>query len=143
MFLMYITWYGLGRGFIEMLRTDSLFIPGTHIRISMAVGFLCFIAGTALLIALAVRAKKDPEAVSSCAYYGEKAEKMKADAEAEAEAETESETEAEAEVEAVAADEPDGENEAPSEGDAASDAEADGADGAEEKTTEEDHGGDN
>ena len=149
MFLMYITWYGLGRGFIEMLRTDSLFIPGTHIRISMAVGFLCFIAGTALLIALAVRAKKDPEAVSSYAYYGEKAEKMKADAEAEAEAETkaeaetESETEAEAEVEAEAADMPDGENEAPSEGDAASDAEADGADDAEEKTTEEDHGGDN
>ena len=49
MFLMYAAWYGLGRGFIEMLRTDSLLIPGTHVRISMIVGFLCFIAGTALL----------------------------------------------------------------------------------------------
>ncbi len=60
MFLMYITWYGLGRAFIEMLRTDSLYIPGTPVRISMAIGAACFIVGLALLIILGVRAKKNP-----------------------------------------------------------------------------------
>ncbi|MBQ3870693.1 MAG: prolipoprotein diacylglyceryl transferase [Clostridia bacterium] len=60
MFLMYITWYGLGRAFIEMLRTDSLYIPGTPVRISMAIGAACFAVGLTLLIILGVRAKKNP-----------------------------------------------------------------------------------
>ncbi len=60
MFLMYITWYGLGRAFIEMLRTDSLYIPGTPVRISMAIGAACFVVGLTLLIILGVRAKKNP-----------------------------------------------------------------------------------
>ena len=30
----YAAWYGLGRSFIEGLRTDSLYIPGTPIRVS-------------------------------------------------------------------------------------------------------------
>ena len=70
MFLMYITWYGLGRAFIEMLRTDSLYIPGTPVRISMLVGFVCFIGGIAAMIVLGIRAKKDPEKVLEGAYYG-------------------------------------------------------------------------
>ena len=70
MFLMYITWYGLGRAFIEMLRTDSLFIPGTYIRISMVIGFLCFAGGLTAMIILGIRAKKDPEKVKEGAYYG-------------------------------------------------------------------------
>ena len=32
--LMYVVWYGLGRAWIEGLRTDSLYIPGTAIRVS-------------------------------------------------------------------------------------------------------------
>ncbi len=70
MFLMYISWYGIGRAFIEMLRTDSLYIPGTQIRISMVVGFACFLAGIAAMIVLGIRAKKDPEKVKEGAYYG-------------------------------------------------------------------------
>ncbi|MBP5207484.1 MAG: prolipoprotein diacylglyceryl transferase, partial [Clostridia bacterium] len=93
MFLMYITWYGLGRAFIEMLRTDSLFIPGTKIRISMVVGFLCFVGGIILMIILGIRAKKDPDKINSCAYYGEKAEKIAAElAAAEAEKAAKAET---------------------------------------------------
>ncbi|MBO5967719.1 MAG: prolipoprotein diacylglyceryl transferase [Clostridia bacterium] len=53
-FLMYITWYGFGRMFIEGLRTDSLMV-GTF-RISQVVAFLCFIVGFALLVYLGVRA---------------------------------------------------------------------------------------
>ena len=60
MFLLYITWYGFGRTFIEMLRTDSLYIPGTKIRISMALGALCFVTGLTLLIIFGIKAKKNP-----------------------------------------------------------------------------------
>lgn len=52
MALMYITWYGLGRMFIEGLRTDSLYITGTSIRKSQLLAFLCFVIGLTLLIVL-------------------------------------------------------------------------------------------
>ena len=37
-FLLYIVWYGACRFFIEGLRTDSLIIPGTGLRVSQVVG---------------------------------------------------------------------------------------------------------
>ena len=46
--LMYLTWYGFGRMFIEGLRTDSLWVGS--FRISQVVGAVCFIAGAALLV---------------------------------------------------------------------------------------------
>lgn len=54
--LMYLTWYGFGRMFIEGLRTDSLYVG--EIRISQLVGFLCFIAGLGLIIFFTIRAVK-------------------------------------------------------------------------------------
>ena len=63
--LMYLTWYGFGRMFIEGLRTDSLYIPGTPFRISQIVGFLCFALGMIAIIVLLVKAnrkEKDAEA---------------------------------------------------------------------------------
>ena len=48
--LMYLAWYGLGRMFIEGLRTDSLYIG--VFRISQVVGFLCFVICTTLLVYL-------------------------------------------------------------------------------------------
>lgn len=60
-FSLYMLWYGFGRGFIEMLRSDSLYLFGTGIKFSVFTGFLCFVVGTALLITLLVRAKKDKE----------------------------------------------------------------------------------
>lgn len=56
-FYTYIAWYGFGRMFIEMLRTDSLYIGS--IRISVLVGCLCFVAGVALLILGAEKGKKE------------------------------------------------------------------------------------
>ena len=47
---MYFAWYGLGRMFIEGFRTDSLYIPGTTLRISQCVGLLCLIAAGVMLI---------------------------------------------------------------------------------------------
>ena len=52
--LMYLAWYGLGRMFIEGLRTDSLYIG--VFRISQVVGFLCFVICGGLLAWLLVRA---------------------------------------------------------------------------------------
>ena len=56
--LAYAAWYGFGRFFIELLRTDSLFIPGTNLKISCVVGLICFVAGTALLIIFHLRASR-------------------------------------------------------------------------------------
>lgn len=57
-FFTYVAWYGLGRGFIEGLRTDSLYlIPGV-IRVSQVVGFLSCLAAVALLIVFARRKSK-------------------------------------------------------------------------------------
>ena len=47
--LMYFAWYGFGRMFIEGLRTDSLYVG--PFRISQVVGAVCFLAGSALLVA--------------------------------------------------------------------------------------------
>lgn len=60
---MYLAWYGFGRFFIEGLRTDSLYIPGTEIRISQLVGILCFVIFGGLLIAGLIYSKKfnDPD----------------------------------------------------------------------------------
>ncbi len=60
MVLLYFTWYGFGRMLIEGLRTDSLLIPGTQIRISQLVGFICFAVGTVLLTVFLIKRRKDP-----------------------------------------------------------------------------------
>lgn len=54
-FLMYITWYGLGRMFIEGLRTDSLMLG--ELRVSQVLGGLCFVGGLIFIILLAGKAK--------------------------------------------------------------------------------------
>ncbi len=53
--LMYFTWYGFGRMLVEGLRTDSLYIPGTTLRISQCLGLACFVAGLTLLIVFSLR----------------------------------------------------------------------------------------
>ena len=56
--LTYAAWYGLGRMWIEGLRTDSLYIGSTGIRVSQLVAFLCFVLGTAALIFFLIYFKK-------------------------------------------------------------------------------------
>ena len=56
-FLTYLAWYGLGRGWIEGLRTDSLYVPGSDIRVSQVLAIVLFIACTAALI-VCLRSKK-------------------------------------------------------------------------------------
>ena len=47
--LFYFFWYGLGRVWIEGLRTDSLYLFGTGIRVSQLVAALCILAAGGLL----------------------------------------------------------------------------------------------
>ena len=46
----YAVWYGLGRAMIEGLRTDSLYIPGTSIRVSQALAAASCILAAAVLV---------------------------------------------------------------------------------------------
>ena len=52
-----VAWYGFGRTFIELLRTDSLYLFGA-VRVSSLVGIICFLVGTAMFIYLTVKGKK-------------------------------------------------------------------------------------
>jgi phosphatidylglycerol:prolipoprotein diacylglycerol transferase len=56
-FLMYIGWYGLGRYFIEGLRSDSLYLLSTDIRVSQLLALLMFAA--AMIILFLNRSKYD------------------------------------------------------------------------------------
>lgn len=61
LFLMYLGWYGLGRFFIEGLRTDSLLI-GT-VRVSQLLAALLVVASTIvwIVIRLRISGRHDPE----------------------------------------------------------------------------------
>lgn len=48
-------WYGLGRMFIEGLRTDSLYIANTDIRVSQLLAGIIFVVCLALLLFFAIR----------------------------------------------------------------------------------------
>ena len=58
LFLIYTALYGLLRSFIEPLRTDSLVIPNTQIKISQALAILLFLTSTVFLIASVPKQKK-------------------------------------------------------------------------------------
>ena len=50
LFLLYVIWYGLGRYWIEGLRTDSLLIGGTDLRFSQLVALVSVAAAAVLLV---------------------------------------------------------------------------------------------
>lgn len=50
LFLCYLIWYGAGRAWIEGLRTDSLYLGGTGIRVSQLVAVASCVVGVVLLI---------------------------------------------------------------------------------------------
>ncbi len=56
-FLTYLTGYGIGRFWIEGLRTDQLLIPGTAIAVSQMLSLILAVAGTVLIIILISRNK--------------------------------------------------------------------------------------
>lgn len=61
LFLSYLLWYGLGRFWIEGLRTDSLYLFQTGIRVSQLVALLSVAVAAVLLIRNLVFVKHSPE----------------------------------------------------------------------------------
>jgi len=59
-FCFYLGWYGLGRSFIELLRTDSLYITlfGNELRVSSLVGAISVVASVVLFLILRFRANE-------------------------------------------------------------------------------------
>ena len=57
----YVAWYGLGRAWIEGLRTDSLYLFGTGIRVSQLLAAVSFLAATAYLVYMHKVKKPQPE----------------------------------------------------------------------------------
>ena len=49
-FLLYLAWYGLGRVWIEGLRTDSLYLFNTGIRVSQLLAGVSFVAAVAVML---------------------------------------------------------------------------------------------
>ncbi len=81
-FLSYVFWYGLGRLFIEGLRTDSLYVGASNLRVSQLVaGLTCLVAAGVMIY---VRLFRHPEAID---LWANREAKAAADAEYEAEVE--------------------------------------------------------
>lgn len=79
--LMYIAWYGLGRAWIEGMRTDSLMIG--QFKVSQLVAAASFVVGTALVIVFKILAEK--KGIPLHVNTEEWADQQKADIEAEEE----------------------------------------------------------
>lgn len=57
-FWLYILWYGIGRAWVEGLRTDSLYVGSTDIRVSQ---LLAAVSAIAALVMIIVKLKKHPD----------------------------------------------------------------------------------
>ena len=62
-FLLYVAWYGLGRAWIEGLRTDSLYLFSTGIRVSQLVAIVSFLAAAGILAWVLLKKKPAPDAL--------------------------------------------------------------------------------
>lgn len=60
-FAMYLGWYGFGRMFIEGLRTDSLYLFGTGIRVSQLLAFVTFLIAVCYILITRFKIKPAPE----------------------------------------------------------------------------------
>lgn len=60
-FAFYVAWYGLGRAWIEGMRTDSLYLFGTGIRVSQLLAVVSFVGAVALVAYVRIVRKPQPE----------------------------------------------------------------------------------
>lgn len=76
LFLSYGIWYGLGRTFIEGLRTDSLYIGATGIRVSQLLSICIVAVCSVILVAMLIKVKKHPVKIEGVDYFPPDAAKM-------------------------------------------------------------------
>ena len=70
-FLGYGIWYGLGRMLIEGLRTDSLYIGDTSLRVSQVLSGIIVIVCTVLMIIMVIKYTKNPKPIEGVDFYTE------------------------------------------------------------------------
>lgn len=75
LFLTYGVWYGLERMIVEGMRTDSLYIGDTGIRVSQALSFCIVLVCGVLLTALLVKYTKNPKPIEGVDYFPPKTQK--------------------------------------------------------------------
>lgn len=68
-FLCYGIWYGFGRMIIEGLRTDSLYIGSTGVRVSQALSAALVVVCTAVLIFMLIKVRKTPVKIEGVDYF--------------------------------------------------------------------------
>lgn len=68
-FLGYGIWYGVGRMIIEGLRTDSLYIGDTSIRVSQLLSGIIVIVCSAIMIAMIIKYTKNPKPIEGVDYF--------------------------------------------------------------------------
>lgn len=75
LFLTYGVWYGLERMIVEGLRTDSLYIANTTIRVSQALSFAIVAVCGSLLTIFLIKYIKHPKPIEGVDYFPPKTEK--------------------------------------------------------------------
>lgn len=70
-FLCYGIWYGVGRTIIEGLRTDSLYVGTSSIRVSQLLSAALVVVCAVLLVVLLIKAKKNPKPIEGVDFFPE------------------------------------------------------------------------
>lgn len=78
--LCYGVWYGVERMIVEGLRTDSLYIAGTTIRVSQALSAAIALICAILLVVLLIKFTKHPKPIDGVDFFLEEELKAKAEA---------------------------------------------------------------
>ncbi len=75
LFLSYGVWYGLGRMIIEGMRTDSLYIGSTGIRVSQLLSAVIVVVCGVILSGMLIKIRKHPVKIEGVDYFQEGAPK--------------------------------------------------------------------
>lgn len=68
-FLCYGIWYGIGRTIIEGLRTDSLYVGNSSIRVSQLLSAALVVACAVILVVMLIKTKKNPKPIEGVDYF--------------------------------------------------------------------------
>ncbi|MGN0447237.1 MAG: prolipoprotein diacylglyceryl transferase [Acutalibacteraceae bacterium] len=75
LFLCYGLWYGLERMIVEGMRTDSLYLGNTSLRVSQLISMVLVIVCATLLILFTVKYTKNPKPIEGVDFFPPKTEK--------------------------------------------------------------------
>ena len=75
LFLCYGVWYGFERMIVEGMRTDSLYVGSTDLRVSQLLSMIIMIVCLSMLILLTVKYTKNPKPIEGIDYFPPKTKK--------------------------------------------------------------------